>query len=296
MVLVTFLGTSGSTPTKTRALPALALEYNGTSLLFDCGEGTQRQMMRYGLNISKVDAIFLSHIHGDHTIGVAGLVRTLALNKRQSPLDIYVPEGGEKAIAALISFDGAQLGYTVNVKPIRGGVIHEGEGFEVSAFRLEHSVRTYGFVFNEHDRQHFIKEKLAGTGLKGAMFSELSKKGKLKVGGRVIRLKDVTELHRGLKIVYATDTRPSAATVKAADNADLLVHEATYTNAQHRLAVERQHSTAQESAKLAKSAKAKRLVLTHMSARYKNLKTLLGEAKAVFPSTEIAKDGMSIEL
>jgi ribonuclease Z len=296
MTKVTFLGTSASTPTKNRALPALVVEYNGKLLLFDCGEGTQRQMMRYGINISRVDAVFLSHIHGDHTIGLAGLIRTLALNRRESPLDIYVPAGYERAISALIKFDGVLLGYKINVNPIRSGVICKGDGFEVRAFKLRHTVSTYGFVFKEEDKLHFIKDKIKGTGLKGVMFSELLSKGRLRVGGVLIELKDVTVLQRGVKIAYATDTRPSRETVEAARDADLLVHEATYASAERRLALERQHSTARESAHLAKSARAKRLVLTHMSARYKSLNKLLKEAREIFPNTDIAKDGMSIEL
>lgn len=296
MVRVIFLGTSGSTPTKARALPALAIEYNGKLILFDCGEGTQRQMMRCGLNASRVCAIFLSHIHGDHTIGVAGLIRTLALNRREAPLDIYVPAGYEKAIGSLITFDGAELGFKINVKAIRKGAIYRGNGFDVSAFKLRHTVSTYGFVFKEADKLRFIKEKIQGTGLKGTMFSELLSKGRLRVNGTLIKLKDVTVLRHGIKIVYATDTRPSAEAKEAAKGADLLVHEATYASAEKKLALERQHSTSQESAQLAKGAKSKRLVLVHTSARYKSLKTLLSEARAVFPNTEIAKDGMSIEL
>lgn len=296
MIKATFLGTSGSTPTKNRALPAFAIEYNGKLLLFDCGEGTQRQMMYYGLNISKIEAIFLSHIHGDHTIGIAGIIRTLALNRREVPLDIYVPAGYEKSISSLLKFDDVVLDYKINVKPIRKGIIYKGNGFEVSAFKLKHTVITYGFVFKEEDKLHFIKDKIQGTGLKGTMFSELLSKGKLKVGSKLIKLKDITTLQPGIKIAYATDTRPSRETVEAARNADLLVHEATYESAESKLAIERQHSTALESAQLAKSTNAKRLVLTHMSARYKSLKTLLKEAKSVFPNTEVAKDGMSIEL
>ena len=296
MIRVTFLGTSGSTPTKNRALSALVMEYNGKLLLFDCGEGTQRQMMRYGINISRVDAVFLSHIHGDHTIGVAGLIRTLALNRRESPLDIYVPAGYERAISALINFDGVLLGYKINVNPIRSGVIYKGDGFEVRAFKLKHTISTYGFVFKEEDKLRFIKEKIKGTGLKGVMFSELLSKGRLRVGGALIERKDVTVLQHGVKIAYATDTRPSRDTVGAARDADLLVHEATYASAEIKLALERRHSTARESAQLAKSANVKRLVLTHMSARYKSLNKLLKEAREIFPNTDIAKDGMSIEL
>ncbi len=296
MLKVTFLGTSGSTPTKNRALPAVALEYNGRLLLFDCGEGTQRQMMRYDINISRVDAVFLSHIHGDHSIGIAGLIRTLALNRREAPLYIYVPAGYENAIRALIKFDDVLIGYKIIVTPIRKGVIYKGKDFDVSAFAVKHTVSTYGFVFKEQDKLRFIKEKIAGTGLKGPMFAELISKGSLRVGRKLIRLRSITTMQRGVKAVYATDTRPSKETEKAAEGADLLIHEATYADSEADLAKERGHSTAGESAMLARKAKVKKLVLTHMSVRYKNLNKLLTEARKTFADTDIAKDGMSIEV
>jgi ribonuclease Z len=297
-VKVTFLGTSGSVPTKSRGLPSLAVEYNGSVLLFDCGEGTQRQMMRHDINRAKVDAIFLTHEHGDHTAGIAGLARSLSSDNRTRPLDVYIPAGGEEGIRSLLAFDHAKLGYKVNIIAIKGGAIYKGDGFEVDAFRLNHTTPTYGFAFKEDDRRHFMKEKLKGTGLKGTMFAKLLKSGKLKVNGKLVLLKDITVMSRGVHVVYATDTRPSPNTVKVARNADLLVHEATYANEQGKLAVERRHSTAEESARLAREASVKRLVLTHVSARYtgEGLKELLREATSVFPNTEIAKDGLSIEL
>lgn len=296
MIKITFLGTSGSTPTKDRALPAVALEYDGHLMLFDCGEGTQRQMMRYDINISRIDAAFLSHIHGDHSIGIAGLVRTLALNRREAPLYLFVPAGTEKAVQALIKFDDVMIGYKILVTPIRRGIIYKGNGFDVSAFAVKHTVSTYGFVFREQDKLHFIKDKIKDTGLKGAMFSELLSKGSLRVGKKVVRLKEITTTEKGKKVVYVTDSRPSKDTERAAEGADLLIHEATYADSEVELAKERWHSTAKESATLARGAKVKRLVLTHISARYKTPIKLLKEARDVFPNTEIAKDGMSIEL
>lgn len=296
MIRITFLGTSGSVPTTEKSLPAVALEHNGETFLFDCGEGTQRQMMKYSVNMSRIKAIFLTHIHGDHSIGLAGLVRTLSLMKRTTPMQIFVPKGEEKQIAPLLNFDRTMLTYKIEVKPIQSGTVYKGKDFTIEAFRLIHPVTTFGFVFKENDKIHFIKDKAKRAGLKGTMFSEILAKGKLKVKNRVINLKEITTIEAGKKIVYATDTRPSKNTVSAAKNADLLIHEATYAANEHKLAKERSHSTAGESAQIAKSSRAKRLMLVHMSTRYKDGSILVGEARKTFKNTEAAKDGMQVNV
>jgi ribonuclease Z len=293
---IIFLGTAGSTPTKFRGLPSIAIEREGELLLFDCGEGTQRQMMQFSVNISKITAIFLTHTHGDHTLGVAGLVRTLALNRRTRPLDIFIPAGGEKQINELIHFDNAVMNYKINVKPVRQGEIYRGKGFAITAFRLLHTTKTYGFVLKEDDKIKFLKQKAAKLGIKGKAFATLLKSGQLKVGKRTIKLKEVSFKEPGKRIVYATDTRPTNDTVKAAANADILIHETTYSASELSLAKERMHSTAVEGATLAKKAKAKKLVITHPSARYRDDGVLVGEARKIFKNTEMAKDGMIIEI
>lgn len=297
MLRITFLGTGGSTPTKFRNLPALAIDYNGKVLLFDCGEGTQRQCMHYSVNISRIKAIFLSHIHGDHTIGVAGLLRTLALNRRTEPLYIFIPKGCEDWLLELINFDRAIMGYKIIIKPIASsGVIYKETDFEVSAFKLIHTSATYGFSFAENDKIKFIKQKIKKLGLKGEMFQQLLKEKEIKIGKKSIKLKEITFSQPGRKITYATDTRPTQSTVKAAANADLLIHESTYAEKEKRLARDRFHSTAMEAAAIAKKAKAKGLVLVHISARYRDASQLLKESKSVFKNTDIAKDGLVIDL
>lgn len=293
---VVFLGTSGSAPTKARNLPAVALEHEGEVLLFDCGEGTQRQIMQFSVNISKINSIFLTHAHGDHIIGVAGLVRTLALNKRTAPLKIYIPQGQEKSVKGLLEFDNAIIGYPIEVISIKGGIVQKGDDYTVSAFEVDHTLKCYGFVFQENEKIHFIKQKADSLGIKGKMFSELTKKGKIKIGGKQISLASVTTKEKGRKMVYVTDTIPCAATKKAAKDANLLIHEATYTEQYKEQAGERGHATALEVAKIAKTAKVNMLALTHISARYKDPKELLDEARSVFKNTRVAEDGMSIDL
>ena len=296
MIKVTFLGTSGSAPTKDRGLPSVALTHEGETLLFDCGEGTQRQLFNYGLNISRIKAIFITHMHGDHVIGVAGLIRTFALNHRTEPLNIYVPKGGEKNVAALILFDNALINYPVIINGVSGGVIYRGKDFSVHAFPLKHTVKVYGYTFEESKRVRFNSEKCRSLGIKGTMFSTLLEKKQIKIGKRSVRLSEVSREIRGAKIVYATDTRPLASTSEEARGADLLIHESSFDERLKKLAVERKHSTAAEAAEVAKRAGAKMLVLFHMSARYRETASLLREARSIFKNTIVAKDGMQITI
>ena len=274
-VNIVMLGTAGSSPTKERSMPSIAIKYEGDLILFDCGESAQLQMLRYGVNFSKLKAIFISHAHGDHVIGVAGLVRTLGMNRRTEPLKIFIPKGYESVIKMLLSFDRALLEYSIEVIGVgSSGVVYKGNGYSIKSFKLKHSIPAYGYVFKEDDRRRFIVSKTAKLGIKGEMHSALQKNGSLVIGKKTVKLEDVTSLVKGKKIAYAADTRPSSDTVKASEDADLLIHESSYAEEDGELAKERMHSTAFEAATVAKKAKVKRLVLTHISARYSNVKKL----------------------
>jgi ribonuclease Z len=296
MFEITLLGTAGSAPTKTRALPSLYLSYEGDSFLFDCGEGTQMQLLKFGLSPHKIRAIFLSHIHGDHVIGVAGLVRTLALNNRTEELKIFIPKGYEKAVVSLIKFDKAIINYPIKILPIQRGVIFKGKDYTISSFKLNHTVETFGFVFKENDKVKFDLKMCKKLGIKGEMFKHLELKNHIIINNKKILLKQVSFKKIGRKIVYSSDTRPCAETLKNSKNADILIHESSYTSKYLELAKSRKHSTVSEAAELAKKAKVKQLILTHFSARYKDDYELINEAKAVFENTVIGKDGYKVTL
>ncbi|MCL4383313.1 MAG: ribonuclease Z [Candidatus Marsarchaeota archaeon] len=296
MIRIIFLGTAGATPTKARALPSIAIEYDGEIYLFDCGEGTQRQFLKYNINLSKISSIFLSHVHADHVIGIVGLIRTLAINKRIKPLFIYIPKNEENKIRTLINFDNPIINFEIIVNGISTGRIIKNKKITVSSFKLNHSVLTYGYVFKENDKIHFFKNKSKELGLRGKMFAEILNKKQITIKNKLIKLSDISFLETGKKIIYATDTRPCKSTIKNSMNADVLIHETTYIEKLKNLAKERKHSTTLETANIAKQSNVKKLIVFHISARYKNANILLKEIKAVFKNSEIAKDGLIIEL
>ncbi len=296
MFELTLLGTAGSAPTKARALPSVYLSYEGDSFLFDCGEGTQMQLLKFGLSPHKIRAIFLSHIHGDHVIGIAGLVRTLALNNRTEELKIFIPKGYEKAITSLIKFDKAMINYPIKILPIKKGTMFKGKDYEISSFKLNHTVPTYGFVFKEKDKLKFDMKKCKKLGIKGEMFKHLELKNHIIINNKKILLKTVSFKKPGRKVVYSSDTRPCAETLKNSKSANILIHESSYTSRYSELAKSRKHSTVSEAATIAKKANVKQLILVHFSARYKDDYELIKEAKAVFANTVIGKDGYKVTL
>jgi ribonuclease Z len=286
MLRVTFLGTSGSTPTVERGMPSIAIKYESELMLWDCGEGTQRQMMRYHVGYGSISAIFVSHPHIDHYLGLFGLLETLKLSS-PSP----------KKVRLFIPKTVGEPNYEfVTTESTASGELYSGKDFSVRAFPVKHCRGAYGFVFEEEDKIKFHEDKAHALGLKGSMFREIQKKGKLTVGGKEILLADITWKRPGRKIVYSGDCTPDARLVEEARGADLLIHEATFDSSLKEEAKERMHSTAEDAAKAARDAGVKRLVLTHLSPRFSDPAPLLEQAKAVFPETQIASDGLSIDI
>ncbi len=288
MFEITFLGTSCAVPTVQRGLSAIAVRKEGDVFLLDCGEGTQRQMMRFGVSYMRVKAIFITHLHLDHFLGAFGMIETMALNGRMEKLTIYGPPGSKATFGRPKEF--------VEVLEIDGRFSVDFGGFSVSAFPVKHSRDSFGFSFEEKEKRRFYEEKAKSLGLKGPMFSEIMANGKLKVGKKTIKLADVTYASPGKKIAYTGDTLPCAETFRAAKNADLLIHEATFADEKKGEAAEAKHSTASQAADIAKKAGVKKLLLTHLSGRYKDTKILLEEAKAIFENTLVAEDGMRLEV
>lgn len=294
MIRLVVLGSGGGVPTPERNLPAIGLRYFGDVYLFDCGEGTQRQMMRCKLSYMKTKAIFVTHCHADHVLGIPGLLQTMDMAERTEPLEIYGPAGLRGCMESLLSC--FRCGFDVRISEAGEGVCFSNDEFTVSAFFTEHSARSLGYVFEQTAKRRFDEKKAKAAGLRGRMFTDIEKAGTLAIGKKKVALEDVTYLKQGKKIVYTGDTVYSQGVVRAAKNADLLIHDAMFAEEHAAEAREKKHCTAAEAAEAAKKAKAKRLLLTHISARYDDASALLAEAKKTFENAELAHDGMEILL
>ncbi|MGZ4932970.1 MAG: ribonuclease Z [Halobacteriota archaeon] len=294
MLNVLFLGTGGSMPTVTRNLPAILIKRAGDTILFDCGEGTQRQMMRCrtGINIS---SIFITHWHADHFLGLPGLIHTMSFQNRTDPLEVYGPRwAGVPNLFALIN-----PRFEVDFIEVAAGDVIEKGPFCVRVFTVDHVQHACGYVFEEHKRPgKFNRSKAEELGLKpGPLYKTLQKGEPVRVEDHVITPDDVIGPPRvGRKIVYTGDTRPFEGVVDAAQHADLLVHEATLADDLAEYAKTVGHTTASEAAEIALQAHAKALVLTHISSRYANANLLLEQAQRVFKNTIVAEDYLSIEV
>lgn len=267
-------------------MPSIAIKYQSELLLWDCGEGTQRQLMRYKTGYGSIDAIFITHPHLDHFIGIYGLLETMKLSSPSPrPVNVFLPRGVEVG-----GYDFA------SISKMKSGELYKGKGFTVDAFPVKHSKGSYGLVFQEKEKIKFHEKKAHGLGLKGTLFRDIQKKGKVKTAKGEVRLEDVTWVKPGRRIVYSGDCLPDSNTIKAAKGADLLIHEGTFDASLKEEAGERMHSTAEDAASVAKRAGVKRLIITHVSPRYSDVAPLLEQARKIFPKTEIAKDGMKIDL
>ncbi len=280
-----FLGTSGAVPTKERNLPSILFSFH-KHFLFDIGEGTQRQLMRFNCPYGRIDAIFISHLHLDHYLGLFGILETYNLEDRTKPLTIYAPVRLKKRL----------LHYQfISFQPLFDGVIYEDDQILVSAFPVDHNVECFGFRIEEKARYIFDEKKAKEKGIRGHLFRDLLNKGCISINGKKICIDEVARLRKGRKIVYSSDTRPCNRLLEEARDADLLIHDAMYGHELIDEAVERGHATAKQSAEVAKHANVKQLALFHISPRYKG-KELEEEAKLIFPNSFVAEDGMRIRI
>ena len=306
MLSVTFLGTSAARPTVERNVSALALVREGETLLFECGEGTQRQMLRYGVSFA-LSEIFFTHFHADHFLGVIGLIRTLGLQARAEPITLYGPRGAKKLLGQAIQLGVERVPFEVEIREVKAGDTVEGRGrgrgeeYDILVFATEHGGGSVGYALKEHERRgRFDAEKAKAAGIpEGPLWGKLAKGETVGLpDGRTVGPEGLVGPPRpGRSVVFTGDTRPCASVVAAAQGADLLIHEATFGEEEKDRAKETGHSTAREAAQVALAAHAKRLVLSHVSARYSiSAEELVQEARTVFPQTAVAKDGMTVEV
>lgn len=290
------LGTSSQQPTRFRNHSAYLFFWNEEGLLFDPGEGTQRQFIFANVKPPQVNRIFISHFHGDHCLGLGSFIMRLNLDKVSHEIHCYYPASGK------VYFDRLRYGtiYKENIKIIEhpieeGGLVHEDDKFKIEAQFLDHGVDVVGYRVTEHDKRKFDKDKLKAIGLRGPLVKQLAEQGVVEIDGTTIHLDDVSWIKKGESIAVVLDTRPCDNAYALAHEASLLLCESTYLEDKKELAQSYAHMTAKQAATIAKQANAKKLVLTHFSARYVQKEPFEQEAREVFPQSFAAQDLQSFD-
>jgi ribonuclease Z len=282
-----------------RNVSGISVQREGDLMLFDCGEGTQRQMMRYGTGFG-IQAIFVTHLHADHFLGITGLLRTMALQGREEAIQIMGPPGAEEILTAAIHLGVERIHFPVYVREVAPGDPVSFDEYDVIPFSVRHGTSAVGYALREHPRLgRFDVDQARALGIpEGSLFGRLHRGEAVEVDGRTIRPEEVVgEPRAGRLIAYTGDTRPCPETVEIARGAEILIHEATFLEDEADRAHETFHSTAKGAALVAQEAGVGRLLLTHVSARYsEDPEPLAEEARAVFAETAVAQDGQTIEL
>ncbi|MCE8425511.1 MAG: ribonuclease Z [Candidatus Methanoperedens sp.] len=299
MLSVTFLGTGGTLPTTNRNPSAIFVNREGDMMLFDCGEGTQQQMMRAKTGM-KLNSIFITHFHADHFLGIPGLIQTMSFNGRTQALDIYGPVWTEQFVAFLIQLGYYRLGFEIIAHELIDGDIIERGDYIIKAVATDHGIPSLGYVLEEKKRPgRFNRKKAIELGVPaGPLFSRLQNGETVTINGKTVRPSEVLGHQRpGRKFVYSGDTRPCVNIARESAGADLLIHDGTMADDLQDWAIETKHSTVGEAALLAKNAMVKKLILTHISSRYsESIEPLFRDAKKVFENVLIAEELMEFEI
>ena len=296
---IVFLGTSAAIPTPDRGLSSILIIRGNEYLLFDAGEGVQKNFIRSNLSVNKKMRIFFTHSHGDHCIGVLGILQTLSLMGRNKDLDIYCESRIKDFIISNVIILDFKLNFNITINIIKEGIIVTEKEYQIRCCRSNHSVLSYAYCIEEYSRPGIfnieILKKLNVP--EGEMFKKLQNGEDIIYNGKKIKSTEVTGPRRkGRKIAISGDTRPSESLEKFFLNADILIYDSTFSNKEYEKAVYTFHSTSAEAAEMALRSKSSMLILTHFSARYSNVKELIEEAKHIFSNVYAAEDLMRIRI
>jgi len=294
-----FLGTSGCVPTKERNLSCIFLEYLGEYFLFDCGEGSQRQMRFAGINFMRIDNVFITHLHADHFLGLGGMIQSMDFLERTKHLDIYGPKGLKDTMEHMLSMGTFQMdSMSVRVHEIKPGPVMQGDRYKITCAKTEHTENSLAYCFEENPKRKFLKKKALELGIpEGRLFSKLQRGETVEIRGKEITPDQVlSKPIPGRKVVYTGDTRVCENVIKLAENADVLIHDGTFSHEELENVAKAGHSTVKQAAEVAKKANVKKLFLTHISQRYTDPKKLEREAREIFPEARVAEDLMRIKI
>ncbi|TKJ17410.1 ribonuclease Z [Candidatus Woesearchaeota archaeon B3_Woes] len=298
MIELVFLGTSSMVPTKERNHSSVLISFKGNNILVDCGEGTQRQLKFAGVGISKINKILISHWHGDHVLGLPGLIQTLATSDYEGVLEIYGPKGTKEKFKHMFkAFEFDQNKINLEIKEINKGRFFENNDFVLEVLPLEHSVPCLGYNFIEKDRRRINLKKAKKIGLKeGPLLGKLQSGKTITFNGKKIKPDDVSYVVKGGKVSFVSDTLVCKNAYTLAKGADLLICESTYCSDLEEKSEEYFHMTAKQAASIANKSDVKQLILTHISARYKDAKEVENDAKDIFEDVKCSYDFMKVKI
>jgi len=297
MIEITFIGTSSMVPTKERNQSSVLISYKNHGIMVDCGEGTQRQLKILGIPLTKVTKILITHWHGDHVLGLPGLIQSMSASDYNKTLEIYGPEGTKKRFDAMFSAFIFDKKMEITIQEISDGNFFENDDIVLEAMKLEHGIETLGYNFIEKDRTKIDIKKVKKFGIpEGPLLGMLQENKTIEWKGKMISPKEATYVLKGKKITIIADTSLCSSCYKLAKNADLLVCEATYSSKLEEKGEAYGHMTAKQAALIANKSNAKKLVLTHFSARYKDDNEIKEDAKNFFDDVVCAYDFMKVRI
>lgn len=294
---ITFLGTSSAVHSFERNHPSIVLKAFGEVMMFDCGEGTQRQLIYAKISPMKISKIFITHFHGDHILGLPGLIQSMNFRGRQTKLTIYGPKGLNILKEAIFSLGYCKIEFPIEFIEIGSEIVEETEDYIIKSQEVNHYVPCLAYSIEELKKPRFLREKAIELGVPvGPDFGKLHNGKEVEIDGKIIKPEQVLGPPRkGRKITYSGDTTPCEEMIELAKDSSLLIHESTYIKEDSDKAEENYHSTSSDAALIAKKSNSKKLILTHISTRYQNTDQLLDEAQEIFENTEIAKDLKTIK-
>ncbi|HEY8559323.1 MAG TPA: ribonuclease Z [Pyrinomonadaceae bacterium] len=286
------LGTASQVPTKDRNHNGYFLRWDAEGFLFDPGEGTQRQMIFADVSATQLTKIFITHFHGDHCLGLAGVLQRLSLDRVPHTVQIFYPASGEKFLDNLTNASIYYNAARVERVPVsEEGVVFRGRDYAIESYRLEHSAESWGYRIREDDSVTLLPERLEKLGIRGREVGKFKAEGKLEIGGKTVYVKDFSAEKRGQSFAFVMDTRLCLNAFRLAKDADVLVCESTYLKTETEEAIAHGHLTAQQAARIANESNAGLLVLTHFSQRYQNVRDFLEEAKEIHENSVAVRDG-----
>lgn len=296
-IKITFIGTGGSWPTPGRGLPSVAVQIDEITNLFDCGEGSQKQLMKSKVSFMGIDNVFITHFHGDHFLGLLGMVQSMSFNNREKPLNIYGPKGAMRILSAALNVGYYRPKFEIRIGELEQNATYDFGKFIISTLKNDHTVPAISYKIEEPELTRIDKEKADSLGIPPRRLEELRTEGIIVHDGKTFTLEQVSAgPRRGRKIVYTGDTRPIPEMVEFSKNVDVLIHETTTDSTLEPKVNEFGHSSARQAAEIARDAAVGKLFLYHYSPRYENIDSLVKEATDVFPLSVASRELMEYEL